>query len=246
VRGLGMRVLVPLAAHTAHRVLADSTSTANDVTRRLRVRPAKVDVVPLGVGRLPDAAPTDAATLRERLALGRRQVVLSLSAKRPHKNLMGLLDALARIAPERRPVLILPGYPTPYEAELRAHADQLGIAGDVRFLGWTSEADVEGLFALAGAFVFPSFYEGFGLPVLEAMARGVPVACSDRASLPEVAGDAALIFDPSDPAAIASALERLLSDSALAAQLVAAGHERVRHFTWARTAELTLASYTRA
>ena len=169
-----------------------------------------------------------------------------MSAKRPHKNLAGLLDALAVIPPERRPVAVLPGYPTPYETELRVHADRAGVAADVRWLGWTPEADVEGLFALAGAFVVPSLYEGFGLPVLEAMARGVPVACSDRASLPEVAGDAALLFDPERPEQIAAAIERLLGDPAEAARLREAGRARAAQFTWARTADLTLASYERA
>jgi glycosyltransferase involved in cell wall biosynthesis len=206
----------------------------------------KIDVVPLGLGQAAAPRPTPAAELRSRLALGTRPVLLSLSAKRPHKNLRGLLDGLARLPAERRPVLILPGYPTPHEAELRAHAGALGIADDVRFLGWTSGADVEGLFAVSSAFVFPSFYEGFGLPVLEAMARGVPVACSDRASLPEVAGDAALLFDPADPGAIAAVLERLLGDPAEADRLRAAGRARAARFTWQRTAELTLASYERA
>jgi glycosyltransferase involved in cell wall biosynthesis len=246
VRGLGMRVLVPLSAHSAHRVLADSTSTKQDLTKRLRVPAGKIDVVPLGVGLPPEVEPTDAATLRARFGLGERPLVLSLSAKRPHKNLLGLLEGLALISPERRPVLVLAGYPTPHEDELRERAAALAIAEDVRFVGWTSDADVAGLFRLSRAFVFPSFYEGFGLPVLEAMARGVPVACSDRASLPEVAGDAALLFDPSDQRAIADALERLLTDAQLAERLVAAGHERVAQFTWARTAESTLASYERA
>ena len=246
LRGLGMRVLVPLAARTAHRVIADSASTRDDLVERLRVPAAKVDVVPLGLGRPASAARTPAAELRERLALGERRVVLSLSAKRPHKNLAGLLDALARIPPERRPVVVLPGYPTPHEAELRARGAALGLDGDVRFLGWTSGADVEGLFALSDAFVFPSFYEGFGLPVLEAMARGVPVACSNRASLPEVAGDAALLFDPGDPGAIAAALERLLGDRAEAERLRAAGRAQAARFTWAKAAGLTLAAYERA
>jgi glycosyltransferase involved in cell wall biosynthesis len=246
VRGLGMRVLVPLAARRSDRVIADSESTRRDLLERLGVPAAKVDVVPLGLGRPATAAAAPAAGLRERLALGERQVVLSLSAKRPHKNLAGLLDALALIPPERRPVLVLPGYPTPHEAELRERAAALGLAGDVRFEGWTSGADVEGLFALSAAFVFPSFYEGFGLPVLEAMARGVPVACSDRASLPEVAGDAALLFDPADPAAIAAALERLLGDPAEAERLRAAGRARAARFSWERAAGLTLASYERA
>jgi glycosyltransferase involved in cell wall biosynthesis len=246
VRGLGMRVLVPLAARTAHRIVTDSASTRDDLVRELHVPPGKIDVVPLWIGRPADPARTPEDDLRARLDLGDRPVVLSLSAKRPHKNLRGLLDAVSRIPPDRRPVLVLPGYPTPHEEELRRHAERLGIAGDVRFLGWTSGPDVEGLLALCAAFVFPSFYEGFGLPVLEAMARGVAVACSDRASLPEVAGDAALLFDPSDPAAIARAIERLLGDPAEAERLRAAGRERAARFTWQRTAELTLASYERA
>jgi glycosyltransferase involved in cell wall biosynthesis len=246
LRGLGMRVLVPLAAHRSARVIADSRSTRDDLVARLRLPRERIDVVPLGLGRPPDTAPTPAAELRARLRLGERPVVLSLSAKRPHKNLRGLLDAVARIPIDRRPVLVLPGYATPHEAELRAHAGALGIAGDVRFEGWTSDADIAGLLALSGAFVFPSFYEGFGLPVLEAMAAGVPVACSDRSSLPEVAGDAALLFDPGDPAAIAAAIETLLGDQAEAERLRAAGRARAARFTWRRAGELTLASYERA
>jgi glycosyltransferase involved in cell wall biosynthesis len=246
LRGLGMRVLVPLAARSSHRILADSQATRDDLVARLGVPSGKVDVVALGLGQPAGAVPTPEAELRERLSLGRRAVVLSLSAKRPHKNLEGLLDALARIPAERRPVAVLPGYPTPHEAVLRERAARLGVEGDVRFEGWTSAEDVEGLFALAGCFVFPSLYEGFGLPVLEAMARGVPVACSDRSSLPEVAGDAALLFDPSDPAAIAAAVEALLGDPDEAARRVAAGRARAARFTWEGTARATLASYGRA
>jgi glycosyltransferase involved in cell wall biosynthesis len=222
VRGLGMRVLIPLAARRSTRVIADSGSTRQDLVARLHVPPHRIDVVPLALGPSAAVEPTPAAELRARLELDERPTVLTLSAKRPHKNLRGLLDALATIPAERRPALILPGYPTPHEAELRQHAAERGITADVRFMGWTSDADIAGLLDLAGAFVFPSFYEGFGLPVLEAMARGVPVACSDRSSLPEVAGDAALLFDPGDPSAIAAAIESLLGDLALAARLRAA------------------------
>ncbi len=143
-------------------------------------------------------------------------------------------------------MLVLPGYPTAHEAELRERAAAAGVTDDVRFVGWISGEEVEGLWALATAFVFPSLYEGFGLPILEAMARGVPVACSDASSLPEVAGDAALLFDPHDEGQIARALGRLLAEPELRERLRALGTERVRQFTWARAAELTLESYARA
>jgi glycosyltransferase involved in cell wall biosynthesis len=246
LRALGMRALVPLAARTSHRIIAISEATRRDLVERLGVPSARIDVVPQGLGRIADVAPTPERALRDRLALGARRVVLSLSAKRPHKNLRGLLDALARIEPARRPVLVLPGYPTPHEAELRRHADAMGVTGDVRFEGWMSDADTEGLFALASAFAFPSLYEGFGLPVLEAMARGVPVVCSDRASLPEVAGGAALMFDPVDPGAIAAAVLRVLDDEHETERLRTAGRVQAARFTWAAAAERTLASYERA
>jgi glycosyltransferase involved in cell wall biosynthesis len=247
LRALGMRVLVPASARRSHRIIAISESTRRDLAEHLHVPAAKVDVVPQGVT-LPsgDAAPAPAGELRARFGLGERRVVLSTSAKRPHKNLIRLIEALAGIPAERRPVLVIPGYPTPHEAELREAAARLGVADDVVFPSWVSQAELEGLYALADAFVFPSLYEGFGLPLLEAMARGVPVATSDRSSLPEVAGDAALAFDPEDVAAIRGAIERLLADADLRARLIAAGRERAAGFTWERTAELTAAAYWRA
>ncbi|MEP6953435.1 MAG: glycosyltransferase family 1 protein [Solirubrobacteraceae bacterium] len=243
--GLGMGVLVPAAARRSRRVIADSKSTARDLNTHLGLSPERIDVVPLGVSP-PAAAAVDTAALRTELELGERPVLLSASAKRPHKNIARLLDALARIAPERRPVLVVPGYPTAYEVELRRHAAALALGDDVVFPAWLSGAQMEGLYALSTAVVFPSLYEGFGLPVLEAMARDVPVACSDRSSLPEVAGDAALLFDPEDVGAIQRSIERLLADAPLRERLRAAGRERAAAFTWERTADGTLRSYERA
>jgi glycosyltransferase involved in cell wall biosynthesis len=245
-RGLGMRVLVPAAARRSRRIIVDAASTRRDLVEHLGTPEGKVDVVPLGAELPAGVVATSAQELRARLGLGERPVVLSVSAKRPHKNLARLLRAVAALEPERRPWLILPGYATPHEDELRALAASLGIAATVQFHGWVSPADLEGLYALATCVVFPSLYEGFGLPVLEAMLRGVPVATSARGSLAEVAGDAALVFDPEDENAIRAAIERLLSDTAEAARLGAAGRERAAAFTWDRTAELTLASYERA
>jgi glycosyltransferase involved in cell wall biosynthesis len=246
LRTLGMRALVPLAARRAHRVIADSHSTRDDIVRELGLPGDRIDVVPLGLGTSIRDEPVPEAQLRSRLALGERPIALSVSAKRPHKNLRGLIDALALIPAQRRPVAVVPGYPTWHEEELRRRAAQLGVAGDVRFLDWVDAAELEGLYAAAACFVFPSLYEGFGLPILEAMSRGVPVACSDRSSLPEVAGDAALRFDPDSPPAIAAAIETLLTDEAVADRLREAGRARAAGFTWEATAQGTLAAYERA
>jgi alpha-1,3-rhamnosyl/mannosyltransferase len=117
------------------------------------------------------------------------------------------------------------------------------VGDRVLFTGWVDDADLEGFYAAATAFVYPSLMEGFGMPVLEAMRRGVPVACSDVSALPEVAGDAAELFDPRDPAAIAAALRTLLSDPQRRDELVRRGHERHPLFTWERAARETQAVY---
>jgi len=246
IRDKGMKLLVPAGARRSRRVIADSNSTRQDLISLLGIAAERIDVVPLGLGSVQRAAPLAEAQLRARLDLGERPVVLSLSAKRPHKNLLALLGALARLERAERPVLVLPGYATAHERELRERAHALGIEDDVRFPAWVSAEELEGLWSIARAFLFPSLYEGFGLPVLEAMARGVPVACSNASSLPEVAGDAALLFDPHDEDAIAAAIKRLLSDVDEAERLRARGLERARLFSWEHTARLTLESYARA
>ena len=244
IRAFGMRALVPLAARRAQRVIVPSEATRRDLLRFTRVPAGRVDVIPEGIGQPPRGAAAGAAEAL--LGADQRQIVLSVSAKRPHKNLARLIGALALIPAERRPLLVLPGYPTPHEQELRSVAAARGVAADVRFLGWVSVAELEALYAAADCFVFPSLYEGFGLPVVEAMARGLPVATSGRASLAEVAGDAALKFDPEDEASIASAMERLLGDAELRQRLSRAGRERAGAFTWERAAELTVDTYRRA
>jgi glycosyltransferase involved in cell wall biosynthesis len=241
------RIVVPPAARRADRVLALSESGADDIVERLRVSRERIDVVALAAGVNDLLAPTPARELRERLGLGDGPVVLSVAAKRVHKNLARLLHAMVTVI-ERWPtaVLVLPGNPTPYEAELRKLAAELSIEANVVFPPYVDAADLEGLYALASCFVFASLIEGFGIPILEAMRRGVPVACSRASALPEVAGDAARYFDPYDVPDIAAALSELLGDPALAARLSAAGRERQSMFTWERTAQGTLASYERA
>ena len=238
LRAKGIGLLVPLAVRRSNRVIAPSTATRDDLVSLLHVSPAKIDVVPEGV-RPPPARPRGPAP-------GERPVVLSVAARRPHKNLARLLEALALIPAKRRPALVLPGYATPWDGELRRDAAALGVEEDVRFLGWVSEAELEDLYATATLFVLPSLYEGFGLPVLEAMARGLPVACSDRGSLPEVAGGAARLFDPERPETLATAIAELLADPAARDRLAAAGRRQAERFTWRDTGRLTAAVYRRA
>lgn len=243
---LGMRVLVSLAVHRSDRLLTVSQATGDDVQRLLGVPATKIDVVHSGFGTTAHARPAPASELRTRLELTERPIVLCVAAKRPHKNLGRLIGALALIPVERRPQLVLAGYATPYQAELEARADALGVRDDVRFPDWLPEPELEGLYAAAAACVLPSLQEGFGLPVLEAMARGVPVACSARGALAEVAADAALTFSPESEAEIAAAIERLLGDPELTARLREAGVRRAAQFSWAACARGTLASYERA
>jgi glycosyltransferase involved in cell wall biosynthesis len=171
-------------------------------------------------------------------------VILCVAQKRPYKNQEALVRALAdeRLASAR---LVLPGAPTAYEQELRALARELNVKDRVHMPAWLEDADLEGLYRLARCVALPSRLEGFGLPVLEAMARGVPVACSDRTALPEVAGEAGLQFDPDDDESVTAALARLVADEPLRRELAARGRERAARFTWEATAEATVASYRR-
>lgn len=243
IRGLGMRILVPLAARRADHIITISESSARDIRHFLKVPPAKISVTPLGPGSSIVTGQLSSEEIRRRFQLGDRSLILTTSAKRSHKNLLRLLDAMALFPQGNRPLLLLPGYATPHEEDLKRHCHQLLLDDDVRFVGWLGQEELEALFSLASVFVFPSLYEGFGLPVLEAMRRGVPVACSHGGSLAEVAGDAALIFDPTDARAIHHAMEKLLTDSALAGEMIRKGREQALQFTWEKTTRLTADVY---
>lgn len=236
------RTLVIPAARQARRLIAISEVARREIAEDFGVPLDRIDVIPLGPG-ADGAEPTPEAEIRARLALGSRPVILAVSAFLAHKNVGALVEAMPRIR-ERVPdaVLVLPGNWTPLRDEVAAHAEP----GSVVVLDWVDEADLEGLYRAASCFVLPSLREGFGLPVLEAMRRGVPVACSNTSALPEVAGDAALLFDPRRPEAIAKAVTAILTDAQLAARLANKGRERAALFTWRRTAEQTLETLEKA
>jgi glycosyltransferase involved in cell wall biosynthesis len=240
-----MALFVRLSARAADRLITISEAARDDLVTTLGLKADKIDVAPLGV-RPPDgASAVNTRELRRKLELDEAPVVLCVAQKRPYKNLAALIRALPGLEDERA-VLILPGSPTEHESELRGLALELGVSHRVRFLDWVSEDELEGLYRIAACVALPSLVEGFGLPVLEAMARGVPVACSNRPSLPEVAGDAALLFDPLDQQGVTEAIRRLLRDDTLRAEMADRGRERARLFSWRKTAEKTLATYRRA
>jgi glycosyltransferase involved in cell wall biosynthesis len=236
---VGVALLVPLAARRSSLVLTDSQASKQDIVDLLGVEPRRAIVAPLGPGLPEPDEPLPEAELRDRLGLGETPIVLTVAAKRPHKNLDRLLDAFGRLDTDA--VLVVPGFETTYEAELKRRAGRR-----VRFLGWVDDQTLDGLYRAATCFVLPSLAEGFGLPVLEAMLRGTPVACSRASALPEVAGDAALYFDPLDTEAIGRALEQLLEDTALRTRLRDAGSVQSRRFSWTRAAAAVIASYERA
>ena len=242
---LGLRALVPTGARRADRVIAISQAGKRDLIDTLGLEPGNVDVVYLGFGMSPAADPLPEAELRDRYGLGDGPVVLTISAALRHKNLERLIRAFARVTAAHDAHLVVVGHSGLEQDALRAAADAQGIADRVVFTGWVDDAVVEGLYAVATVFAYPSLLEGFGLPLLEAMRRDVPVACSNVSALPEVAGDAAELFDPHDDNAIARAVARLLVDAERRGELIARGRERWPQFTWERAARETLAVYDR-
>lgn len=241
------RTVVPTVARRADRVIAISNDGARAIAEHLRVPRSRIDVVYPGHGLEQLAAPAAEVDLRRRHALGDGPIVLSLSQKRPHKNLLRLVSAMVAVR-QRAPgaVLVLPGNPTEHEQDLRAHAAALGLGDAVTFLGYVDSTDLEGLYAASSCFVIASINEGFGLPILDAQRRGVPVACSNASALPEAAGPGAHYFDPYDETDIARAIADLLTDRTLAGRLVTAGREHQAAFTWERSAQGTLESFERA
>jgi len=241
------KIMVPPVARRADRVLTYSEASRAEVAEDLRVPLENIDAIPLGPGAAIGAAPTDEAELRAKLTLRAGPIVLAVSALKEHKNVGRLVEAMGLVrksVPDA--VLVVPANPTPLQTQLEKRASELGIPEGVVFPGWVSEADLEALYRYASCLAFPSLREGFGLPILEAMRRGLPVVSSNTSSLPEVGGDAVLYFDPYRIEEMANAVSRVLRDRGLAAELERKGTDRQRMFTWRRTAEDTIASYERA
>ena len=241
----GTAGMMALAARGAHRVIVESHAAADEIVAGLGVARERIDVIPAGAGSSATGERPAPDELRRRHHLGGRAVVLCPASNLPHKNLPALVAALPLLDAGARPVLVLCGRGTDAPA-LREQARAAGVSADVRGLGSVTPAELDGLYAIAGCVALPTLHEGFGLPVLEAMARGVPVACSDLPVLREVAGPAAIYFDPHAPGDIAAAIGSLLGNATLAGTLRELGETRAAGFSWAAAAEATLESYRRA
>ncbi len=240
------RRLLRWACGRAAAVITDSEHTRLDLERSIGVPPDRVHPVPLGVD-VGFGPPADAEAIRRvRLRYGLpERFIFSLGRCFSHKNFPTLVRAVARVRAEAEVGLVIAGpkdYP-PGVTEMERALREEGAAGWTRWLDHLDEADLPAVYAAAEVFAFPSLHEGFGLPLLEAMACGTPVVSSNRTSLPEVAGDAALLVDGEDVEALAGALRRLLRDQALRAQLRERGLERARAFPWERTVRGTLEVY---
>jgi glycosyltransferase involved in cell wall biosynthesis len=238
---LGMRAIVARAARHADALITAATAARDDIVATLGIPADRISVVPHGAGRPPDTAPLDTDEVRRRRTLpAAARIVLCVAAIRPHKNQEVLVRALTELPPEV--VLVLAGHPEPYVAELEALAIRLGVAGRLRIAGYVDDAELEALWRLAGCAAFPTLGEGFGLPVIEALRRGLPVACSDIPVLREVGGPHPAYFAPQDPAAAARAVTAALA----APHDVAAALAWAGRFTWEAAARGTFEAYERA
>ena len=238
LRGYLERV-VPRSAARARLVLADSASTRQDLVATYQVDPARISILHGGVDpafRSVEAAGARAAVLR-RYSIT-YPYFLSVGTIQPRKNIARVIAAMRAVVAANLPQqLVHVGRPGWLYEEILDAPQQYGVAGRVRFLTEVdADGDLAALYSGATAFVFPSLYEGFGLPVLEAMACGTPVITGNTSSLPEVAGDAAILVDPTNTTAIGEALVTLASDENARDQLIDAGRERAAAFTWERAA----------
>ena len=232
--------------HAARHVIAISQATKDDLVRSYQVDPERISVIHHGLSADFRPVEDEAAlqALRARYNL-HAPYFLYVGTIQPRKNLMRLIEAFAQALPAMShdgatPLLVLAGRQGWLSEAILRRAHELGIASTVRFLGYVPDLELPALLTAAQAFVFPSLYEGFGMPLLEAMACGTPVLTSTNSALPEVAGGAALLVEPTDRAALAAALVRLASDSALRTNLRHLGFARAAQFTWERCARMTM------
>jgi glycosyltransferase involved in cell wall biosynthesis len=239
-----LEAAVPRAVRRADHVIADSHNTRCDLIELLGTPASRITVIHSGVESrfrpMTDAGDDETlAAVRRKYALPER-FVLGVGTLQPRKNFARLVEAFGALNSH---LVIVGGRGWLYEGVFEK-VETLGLESRVHFLGFVDDSDLPALYNLADLFVFPSLYEGFGLPPLEAMACGVPVVCSKASSLPEVVGDAALTIDPLDVTGLAEAMRRAMEDETLRASLAARGPARAARFTWSKAAGELLKVYS--
>ena len=238
------RISLRLGLRAADAVICPSRATFSDLQSVFHLDASRLFMVPAGIGET--FHPRTAGELKSAKAIYRLpdQYILYVGSNKPHKNLTALVDAYARL--QGAPLLVIAGQEDARYLDIRHRVDSLGLGEKIRFAGAIPEKDLPVIYSGSMAFIFPSLYEGFGFPPLEAMACGAPVACSDIACLRETAGDAALFFDPHSPESITNAITRILRDLELRATLRKRGQRRAAELSWDHAARQTLEIYRRA
>ncbi len=239
------RLLVSRAAKRAQRIVVASEYTRSELVDLVGISPDRIAAVPLGVDRRFQPIESEPMQLAHRFGIPPAPFLLWVGTPEPRKNLATLLRAFAlvrRRAPEC--VLVVVGMDRVTDRELERELEHLGSS--VIRPGFVTDDDLVALYSATACLVFPSLYEGFGLPPLEAMACGAPVVASNRSSIPEVVGDAGILVDATDADDIADGIERVVLSKDTAADLRRRGVERARQFTWDRCAQLTVAVYHEA
>jgi len=246
-----LRFTVRRTAQKAAQILTLSEFSRADIIKTYAVNPGRVFVT-------PPAAPASFAPVMNETELRRirtsygieRNYILALGSIQPRKNLVRLINAYSRLnrvgTKTQLPQLVLAGKRGWLEAATIRAAELSEARGDILFIGYVPDSDLPALYSGAMCFAYPSYFEGFGLPVLEAMQCGTPVIAGNRTSLPEAAGDAAVLFDPLDESAIAGALTQVIENPSYRAELRVKGLQRAAAFSWRTTAKMTLAAYERA
>lgn len=236
-----LRAFIYFSAMTSQGVLTLSGKSKNDIIKYYGIDPDKITVTPLAADDriFKKTAATEADETFKKYGLPKRYV-LYLASSLPHKNYLRLLSAYKKVRAAQDIKLVLIGARDYGREAIEAAIKDLDIEGDVLFLGWLPLEDIPAIYRGAELFVFPSLHEGFGIPVLEAFACGVPVVCSNIEPVSEVAGDAAMLVDPYNIDSIADGMLSVLKDRALKERLVSKGIEQARLYSWKRTAEATL------
>jgi len=235
------------ACQKSEKIIAVSKSTEKDIVKVFQTDPQKIKVIYEAADdkTFTEVSPKIINGLRSKFKLDRDPIILYVGQWRPHKNLLGLIRAFEILRTKTKAKLAIVGKIDPAFPEVNLAIDKSPYMSDIIRSGFVSEEDLAGFYKLANVFVFPSFYEGFGLPGLEAMMAGVPVAASNRTSLPEIYGGAASYFNPDDPQEISRKILEIIQNKAFADGLVQKGYCKVKEFSWVKTAEETLSVYRR-